>query len=330
MKAIAAVLCLFTISAFAQTLPAKKPAPIAASQLKSVSTVTPTAEQLAQIDSMKQDIEAVKKTIALAEIEDQKYTGGLIKAQIQSRIETVKMTLALLEQKLKALETGAKMTIVIPATKADPALAASLEGEITAQKLKIEQARIEADKYTGGLIKATRENTIATMESTLALIENRALTAKYGLGIAQPALASSSASASGQKLETAKEKPAKASPKNEVVKVQLLNKRYVKEKYQAYIYFDLSFTIANLQKPARAIKGSLNLTDLFDEKIMGISYSIDRSVNPGDTFSEYGTGFKYNQFMTEHTRVNQTELSNMKASYTVESILYQDGTREDF
>lgn len=323
MKISLAVLCLFTATAFAQT-PTKK---IASTQ-GTVQAVkhSPTAEQLAEIESLKQEMTIVNKSIALAEVEDQKYSGGLIKAQIQSRIETMKMTLALLEQKARALETGAKMTIVIPTTKSDPALAATLEGEITSQKLKIEQARIEADKYTGGLIKATKENTIATMESTLALIEHRALTAKYGLGMAQPAVTSSGTTT----RPDIKEKIAKPSPKNEFVKVQLLSKRFAKEKYESSIYFDFSFIIANLQKPARAIKGSLNLTDMFDERIMGISYSIDKPVNAGDSFTETGTGFKYNQFREEHQRINQTELQNLKASYTVESILYQDGTREDF
>lgn len=327
MNAVIVVLCLLSVSVFAQTSPAKKQVQTAIPSPTKANV--PTAEQQVQLESLKQDIEAVKKTIELAELENQKYAGGLIKAQIQSRVETLKLTLALLEQKHKALETGAKMTIVIPATKVDPALAATLEGEIAAQRLRIEQARIEADKYTGGLIKATRENTIATMESTVAMIERKALTAKYGLGPAQSA-GSSGISDTAQRAETSKDKPVKSSPKNEIVKVQLVNKRFTKEKYENYIYFDLSFSMANLSKPARAIKGSLNFTDLFDEKIMGISYSLDRPVNQGETFSENGTGFKYNQFMTEHKTINQTDISNMKASYTVHSILYQDGTREDF
>lgn len=328
MKPITAfALSVFAMSAMAQT-PAKKPV-VTSPATTAYKPTAPSPDQLVEIKSIKQDIAEVQKKISFAEVEDQKYAGGLIKAQIQSRIETMKMTLAILEQKQKALETGARMSVVVPIIKADPVLATSLEGEITAQRLKIEQVRADADRYSGGLIKATKENTIATMESMVAMLEARALTAKYGLGVPQPAPSSNATLTPSPKNEQAKSKTVK-DPANDVVTVQILNKRLSKEKYLSYIYFDLTFTATNLKKPARAIKGTLNLTDLFDEKIMAIEYPIERLVGTGETFTESGTGFKYNQFKDEHIRVNQIEQGNLKATYAVESILYQDGTREDF
>jgi hypothetical protein len=63
---------------------------------------------------------------------------------------------------------------------------------------------------------------------------------------------------------------------------------------------------------------------------MGIGWTVDRPTNPGESLTESGQGFQYNQFMEKHKWVNSTDLSNMTATFSVESILYQDGTREDF
>jgi hypothetical protein len=327
MKTLIVALCLTTTLAFAQTAPKR-----AQQTPATAAKYAPSAEQLAEIELLKIDVANVQKGIGAAEAEDQKLAGGLIKTRIQSRLEVMRTTLALLEQRIKALETGAKMTVVVPVTKPDPVLAASLEAEISSQLLKIEKARADSDKYNGGLIKARIDDTVAIMGETLALLENRALTAKYGLGLAPSPSASTTAISTGAgaiKPDAAKERPA-PSPKDEIIKVQLLGKRFSKEKYESFIYFDLSFTAANLKKPSRAIKGTLNITDLFGEKIMGIGWTIDRPMTPGESASEYGTGFKYNQFRSEHAKVNQTDLANLKASFTVESVIYDDGTREDF
>lgn len=321
---------LFATSALAQT-PAKKAAP---AQVKTQALAhSPTPEQLAMLPTLSADLEDIRKRIAQAEVEDQKYSGGLIKSLIQSRIAAMRITYALVEQRIKSIETGARMTIEAPSTKPDPALAASLDSEASAQRLKIEQARVDADRYTGGLIKAQKESTIATMESTLAMLEQKALISKYGLGLPSAAATSPSTVASTQsnvKAVPSQKATRRVLPQDEILKVRIINKRFTEQKYQKYIFFDIEFLADKLFKPARAIKGTLNLNDLFGERVMGIGWTVDRPTNPGESLTESGQGFQYNQFMEKHQWVNTTDLSNMTATFTVESILYQDGTREDF
>ena len=41
------------------------------------------------------------------------------------------------------------------------------------------------------------------------------------------------------------------------------------------------------------------------------------------------TGFEYNKFIDRHQWARSTKLKNMKATFTVQSIIYQDGNRRD-
>lgn len=317
--------CLLALSlvlsnAMAQTQQKKKTVASAQSQRE-----VPPVDHSVALANLKTELDSVKQRIAASEIEDQKYAGGLIKAQIQSRIAVLRLTEALLTQKVAVLMTGARLNIEAPATKPDVVLAASLESEAAAQKLRIEQARVDADRYTGGLIKATRESTIATMESTLAMLEQRALMAKYGLAAAPvgtPARQMQTTPTTGAL--------AKIQAHDEVLNVKLLDKKFVEQKYEKMVILDIEFEARQLKKPSRAIKGTLNINDLFGAKQMGVGWTIDRPMNPGERLVESGQGFKYNQFMDRHQWVRNTERDNMTVSYTVESILYEDGTREDF
>ena len=117
---------------------------------------------------------------------------------------------------------------------------------------------------------------------------------------------------------------------SEIVSVRLLRKRFAEQEYQEFIWFDIEFTAGGLDKPARAIKGVLNFQDLFGEPRMKMNWTIDAPVEPGQTVTEKGTGFKYNQFIDSHQWVRATDPQNMTASFAVTSILYQDGSRRDF
>jgi hypothetical protein len=62
---------------------------------------------------------------------------------------------------------------------------------------------------------------------------------------------------------------------------------------------------------------------------MRVGWTIDDPIGPGDKDVEKGTGFEYNQFKDSHQWVRSTDLADMTASFTVASILYEDGTRLD-
>jgi hypothetical protein len=96
---------------------------------------------------------------------------------------------ALLQQRIQALESGAKSeVVVVKQAPSDPARAKALAAEIEVQRAELADAKAESEKYGGGLVKALAETAVATASSTLALLEQERLKAEFGLVL--PALAS--------------------------------------------------------------------------------------------------------------------------------------------
>lgn len=292
----------------------------------------PSPEELAIAEELKGELESVRAEIAAADEKNAALAGGLVKALVETRLEILKTTEALLQQRIHAIEGGAKVEITVGGSDPDPDLAEALEAEIAEQKEELEEARKEAARYSGGLVAAMKSATVATAEQTLAMLTQRYLSAKYGLPGTLPQSMSVGAQSEAASLPADSGQSEALSDSNvarEIVKVRLLRKRYTERDYQDYIFFDIEFTATGLDKPARAIKGILHLQDLFGEARMNINWTIDVPLAPGQSTTEKGTGFKFNQFMDSHQWVRSTDLENMTASMTVTSVLYQDGTRLD-
>lgn len=144
---------------------------------------TLTPEQKLTVASLRDDLSRVQKEIEQATQEDAKYSGGLIKALIGVRLEVLRISAALVEQRIHALEGAARENVVVNISKPDQARAEELLSEIEAQQKKVTEARREADRYSGGLIKALSESTVATATNTLAMLEQQYFVAKYGLAM---------------------------------------------------------------------------------------------------------------------------------------------------
>ena len=131
--------------------------------------------------ALRDESQRVRGEVADAEEKDRALTSGLIKSLVGARIETLKITEALLDQRVLAVEGGIPLSLEAPATAPDSELAASLEGEITQAEVALDAARREAARFSGGLIQVLKASTVATQEQTLAMLRLRYLTAKYGL-----------------------------------------------------------------------------------------------------------------------------------------------------
>jgi phage terminase small subunit len=147
-----------------------------------------TPEQKQSVVELKQELVTVRQDIDDAEKENSAYAGGLIKSLIGLRLEVLKTNEALVEQRIDALEGGARITVVLNASKPDPTRAAEIAKDIETQKAKLVEAQTEADRYTGGLVKALAETSVATTKNTLAILQQQYLIAHYG--IATPVSAS--------------------------------------------------------------------------------------------------------------------------------------------
>lgn len=142
-------------------------------------TLTPQEQEL--VSQLKQERDKLGQEIDTVTGEIAQYNGGLIKTIKQVREETLKLSRDIVNQRIQAIETGAKVTVIAPTSQPDPGRAQSLQSEIEQAKQQLVEAKTKAAQYSGGLIAAISMSTVATQEQTLALLQQQLLVAKYGL-----------------------------------------------------------------------------------------------------------------------------------------------------
>jgi len=138
-------------------------------------------EEQRQLSQLNVQLQTVQEELAGAKQQQSMYSGGVLRALLDVRVEILKTSEALLDQRAQALESGAKVTIVIPVTKDDPIRAAQLAAELEQQRAKLAQANAQAARYAGGLLQAMSLVSAATTASTVVMLEQQYFIAKYGL-----------------------------------------------------------------------------------------------------------------------------------------------------
>lgn len=134
------------------------------------------------------DIKILNAQLEEAKKESSQYAGGLIKILIDSRIQILSNSKAMLEQKRTGLNRFIKIKYTVDGKiyKKSPDFEKEIESinkEIEEINEKIEETQSESDRYAGGLIKAMLESNIATMKNTLAFLEQKKLSLKYEIPI---------------------------------------------------------------------------------------------------------------------------------------------------
>jgi hypothetical protein len=141
--------------------------------------------------SLDSDLGLVREQIEDALREDEKYSGGAIKALIQLRLNTLQHTKALLEQKRSALlkRVWTRYSIdghsIAPATNAD---LAAIMVEIAEAEEKLKRSTLNAERYSGGLIQAMALMTAETDRISVAQLRLKFYSAKHGLPLFSGAL----------------------------------------------------------------------------------------------------------------------------------------------
>jgi hypothetical protein len=136
--------------------------------------------------TLKNEIASLQLQIRDAEAEDAKYSGGLVKALIESRKQTLKQTLAMLEQRDKAWTFGLRLSYTINGKPFVLAAGAAeqlpgINRELTDLAAKIEAQDLEVDRYSGGLVHAMALSTLETMKQTQAMLNQRRVAIQYEL-----------------------------------------------------------------------------------------------------------------------------------------------------
>lgn len=130
------------------------------------------------------DLATVRSEIAAAEADATAYSGGLILAQIELRLQTLRTTEAMLDQKRRSWFRGIDLIYRVDGREHPPTTAndlATIEDELRTLSGEIARSEAEAARYSGGLIQVMTLATAATQRTSLALLRMRYLTAKHGI-----------------------------------------------------------------------------------------------------------------------------------------------------
>lgn len=283
------------------------------------------------IDELRTALASTDDRIRAAAARNAELAGGLLKSIVEAQLQVALLTRELILQRIAMLESGAPVTLQVPATAPDAARASVLDLLIQAKKAELVTARADADRYSGGLVAALKQTTVATVEQTIATLELEFLTAKYGLAVpAVGATATGTTRPTDSPSSAAPSEPPTTDASTEVVIPHLANKRHERTNVGEGVFFDVTWHARSLLKPARMIKGVLVFRDLFGEAKFALNVTIDKPLLPGRVLKAPGIGFDFNQFMNEHRWVLSTDLTDMKILFKVKSILYDDGRRQDF
>jgi hypothetical protein len=79
----------------------------------------------------------------------------------------------------------------------------------------------------------------------------------------------------------------------------------------------------------RAFTGVVVLQDVFKRDIMRVTVTVEEPLQPGGTVT-YEDGIEYNQFMDSHQRLRSIAQLDLITIFELETIIFQDGTRESF
>lgn len=298
-----------------------------------------TAEQLGTVKS---DLAEVQEQIKAAQAEDAKYSGGLVKSLIVSRIAILQQTEAMVLQKLVALKGGIEVQYAVdgrafvPPTSAKQMLT-DVESEIIASEAKIKAQEAEVARFSGGLTQAVSLATLETLRQTHAMLEQKKVSLKYGLPQYIGFANTDNKAASGAAVSTAKIAVMEGSTRQnasdemrKTIKVTVVEKGFLpadpnSRRYQALLAFKCSYENAS-GRDIRAFTGTIVFQDLFEKQILRLGITISEPIKAGQLATWSGT-VNYNQFMDAHQRLRATELQDMRIGWEPASIIFADGSR---
>ena len=162
-------------------------------------------------ETLQKEIDYVQSEIVSAEAENEKYSGGLIQSLIALRIETLKQTRAMLEQKRSGLAQGIRVNYTIDGKRYAPPPDKTeqlerIRQEIAGNQSKIDAQKAEAARYSGGLVLAMKLSSVATAEQTQAMLHQWRVALEFDLPLyASTKVTESSGSSSDSEEPTQQE-----------------------------------------------------------------------------------------------------------------------------
>jgi hypothetical protein len=137
------------------------------------------------------DREAINSQLKEAQTEAAKYSGGAIKALLDLRIEILRNTLAMLDQKRSSYVRLITLRFTVDGrliSAASDAQLREIEEEIKQVESKVAEAKREVSRYTGGLLQGLSLMKVATEEVSASTLRWKFYSAKYGIPLQIPSL----------------------------------------------------------------------------------------------------------------------------------------------
>jgi len=129
-----------------------------------------------------QDIAAVERQISSVESEQSAYGAGAIQSIFQVRVEILKTTLAMLEQKRVSALRRIDLNYTLEGERHTPdeAVLASLAADKKAAEEERDRFVAEAARYSGGLIQTLAVMKAATSEMAIVQADLAIMSERYG------------------------------------------------------------------------------------------------------------------------------------------------------
>lgn len=136
-----------------------------------------------RIASLEADITAQAEAVRAAAAAVDEVRGGTIRTQRLVTLAMAQTTLAMMQRHHLAVKHGIALpTASVPMVPAAvKGATVEIEADIAERRRNVQDARDEADRYAGGLIKLTLLSRLATEQETLAALEQRHMVLKHGL-----------------------------------------------------------------------------------------------------------------------------------------------------
>lgn len=130
-----------------------------------------------------------------------------------------------------------------------------------------------------------------------------------------------------EKPKIEEKKPQVVNDLTKKVTLEITKKGFIEGDFSDYNTFTLKLT-NNTDKDIEGIKGFIVMNDLFGDQITGITLTYDKGILAGES-KLYNASVDYNQFMDKDIKLKQTPLEKIKYEWSVQSIIYTDGSQEN-
>lgn len=117
-----------------------------------------------------------------------------------------------------------------------------------------------------------------------------------------------------------------------IIAIEIVEKTFSPSDFMKGIYDDnilIKFKFTNnSDKNIKGFQGEVRFLDMFNNEISSNPLKYQEGVKSGET-KEYLASKSYNQFMNDDKQLKNTELSNIKIEWLPNTIIYEDGTKDE-